>query len=222
MLGFDAVIFDWSGTLVHDPPLRDRVGITLARLGRTDSDSVDDICDALTRCESDPDIVAAQAGADTSRAAYDAAESLHFRRAGLDGELAACLLSFDEHPDSRPLYPDALPVLKQLKELGCSIVVLSDIHFDIRPLLASQGAGKHLDDYVLSFEHGVQKPDSRIFEIVLERSALDRNRTLMVGDRSTHDGAAAEIGLTTLLLPPMPAFGPRGLSLVPALASAPR
>ena len=42
MLGSDAVIFDWSGTLVHDPPLRERVGLTLARLGRT-SDSADAI-----------------------------------------------------------------------------------------------------------------------------------------------------------------------------------
>lgn len=83
--------------------------------------------DALTRCAAYPDISAAQTGADTSRAAYDAAESLHFQRAGLDEELAACLLSFDEHPGFRPVYPDALPVLAQLKALGCRIVVMTTL-----------------------------------------------------------------------------------------------
>ncbi|MCC9195643.1 hypothetical protein QNO08_14695 [Arthrobacter sp. zg-Y820] len=34
---FDAVIFDWSGTLVHDPPLRERVAVAGARLGRPES-----------------------------------------------------------------------------------------------------------------------------------------------------------------------------------------
>lgn len=214
---FDAVIFDWSGTLVHDPPLRDRVAGTFTRLGRPDFGAVDEVCASLDRCAPDPDIVAAQAGSDTSREAYDAAESLHFQRAGLDEDLSAGLLRFDEYPESRPIYPDAVPVLAWLASVGCRIIVLSDIHFDIRPLLTAQGAAQYIDDYVLSFEHGVQKPDPGIFELALRRSALDRDRTLMVGDRSTHDGAATEIGVTTLLLPPLVCFGSRGLSLVSSL-----
>lgn len=31
----------------------------------------------------------------------------------------------------------------------------------------------------------------------------------MVGARSTHDGAAADVGITTLLLPPRTSFGSR-------------
>ncbi|THJ66568.1 HAD family hydrolase [Arthrobacter echini] len=142
---------------------------------------------------------------------------LYFQRAGLDEDLAAELLRFDEYTESRPAYPDAARTLGRLTSVGCRIIVLSDIHFDIRPLLVSQGLGQYVDDCVLSFEHGVQKPDPRIFELTLERSALTRGRTLMVGDRSTHDGAATESGITTLLLPPLEAFGPRGLSLVSSL-----
>ena len=82
------------------------------------------------------------------------------------------------------------------------------------PLRREQAAGDYIDDYVLSFEHGVQKPDPRLFERALQRSELPPERVLMVGDRSTHDGAAAESGLVTLLLPPLAAFGARGLSLV--------
>ncbi|WP_342023771.1 HAD family hydrolase [Arthrobacter citreus] len=214
MTAFDAVIFDWSGTLVHDPPLRDRVAAAGARLGRPDSPEADRICDALARHENDPDIAAAQLEADTSSAKYCAAETLHFDRAGLDEELAESLLHVDEDPAFRPLYPDALPALRRLKEFGCRIAVLSDIHFDIRPLLKEQGAGDLIDDYVLSFEHGVQKPDPRIFELALARLELPAHRVLMVGDRSTHDGAAAECGMATLLLPRLQAFGCRGLSMV--------
>jgi hypothetical protein len=47
MTAFDAVIFDWSGSLVHDPPLRDRVAAAGARLGRPDSPETDRICAAL-------------------------------------------------------------------------------------------------------------------------------------------------------------------------------
>lgn len=212
------MVFDWSGTLVHDPPLRDRVAATLARLGRSDASDVVGIRTALERCAADPDVLAAQAGADTSRAAYEAAESLRFERAGLDDELAICLMRFDEYAESRPLYPDVLPIMEHLRGIGCRVIILSDIHFDIRPLLRAQGVGPFIDDYVLSYEHGVQKPDPRIFELALERSGLSRDRTLMVGDRSTHDGAATESGITTLLLPPLEFFGPRGLSLVTALA----
>ena len=217
MRAFDAVIFDWSGTLVHDPPLRDRVAAAGARLGRPDSAETDRICAALTRHEHDPDITAAQGGADTSAAKYYAAETLHFSRAGLDDELAESLLHVDEYPGFRPLYPDALPTLRRLKELGCRITVLSDIHFDIRPLLKEQGAGDFIDDYVLSYEHGVQKPDPKSFELALARLELPAHRVLMVGDRSTHDGAAAECGMVTLLLPRLPAYGLRGLSLVESL-----
>jgi hypothetical protein len=47
---FDAVILDWSGTLVHDPPLRDRVASTYARPGRPDTGEIDEVCAALERC----------------------------------------------------------------------------------------------------------------------------------------------------------------------------
>lgn len=217
MGSFDGVIFDWSGTLVHDPSLRDRVALTFARLGRGDTSQVDAVCRALTGCGNDKEVLAAQLDADTSSGKYYAAESLHFKRAGLDGELADMLLHVDEWPESRPLYPDARPTLQELKAQGCRILVLSDIHFNIRELLVDQGVGQYIDDYVLSFEHGVQKPDPKIFALALDRLGLPADRVLMVGDRSTHDGAAAESGIVSLLLPRITTSTTRGLSLVNTL-----
>lgn len=217
MHNFDAVIFDWSGTLVHDPSTEERVTLAFARLGRAEPHGVQTVCESLRRWEHDPDVVAAQAGSDTSARRYYAAESLHFQRAGLDQELAEILLHADEWPESRPLYPDALATLQTLKEQGCRIQVLSDIHFDIRPLLENQGAGEFIDDYVLSFEHGIQKPDAEIFELALARLEVPPSRALMVGDRSTHDGAATESGITSLLLPRIGTPDHRNLSIVSLL-----
>lgn len=217
MPNFDAVIFDWSGTLVHDPSTEERVALAFAKLGRIEPHGVDSICDSLRRWESDPEVVAAQVGSDTSASRYYAAESLHFQRAGLDQELAEVLLHADEWPESRPLYPDAVATLRILKARGCRIQVLSDIHFDIRPLLEDQGASEFIDDYVLSFEHGVQKPDAEIFELALTRLGVAPSHALMVGDRSTHDGAATESGITSLLLPRISTPSHRNLSIVSLL-----
>ena len=64
-----------------------------------------------------------------------------------------------------------------------------------------------IDAYVLSFEHGVPKPDPRIFELALQAVGMNLEETLMVGDRASHDGGAAAVGITTLILPPLPEHG---------------
>jgi histidinol phosphatase-like enzyme len=46
------------------------------------------------------------------------------------------------------------------------------------------------DDYVLSFEVGVVKPNHEIFEIALNRLGVDAADTVMVGDSEEADGAA--------------------------------
>ena len=86
---------------------------------------------------------------------------------------------------------------------------VSDIHVDLRPVIAAQvdPDGSTWADLVsawaLSFELGLAKPDPAIFTAALDRLGLSPEETLMVGDRGSHDGAATEVGMTTLLLPPL-------------------
>jgi len=55
----------------------------------------------------------------------------------------------------------------------------------------------------------------RIFEPALEALGIPASQALMFGDRASHDGGAADAGITTLILPPPPAeFAPRGLDAV--------
>jgi HAD superfamily hydrolase (TIGR01549 family) len=216
MRSFDAVLFDWSGTLVHDPHPTDRLRRSLEVIGRdlaaADRDA---LLAALARAETDAEIVEAMLDEDTSADRHRAANMLWFDRAGLDAELAAALYAFDADPDNRPLYPDAIETVAALQALGVKIAVVSDIHLDIRLLLDGQGIGQFVDAYVLSFQHGCQKPDPRMFRTALALLDVPADRTLMVGDRASHDGGAAEVGITTYILPPPPEVNAvRGLDAV--------
>jgi HAD superfamily hydrolase (TIGR01509 family) len=152
----------------------------------------------------------------------DASAELHrretlavFRRHGIDDELADGLYALEADPANHPLYPDAAPVLHELKARGAGIAVVSDFHVDMCPMLAAEGIADLCDACIVSAEHGVQKPDPRIFRIALDALDVDATGTLMVGDRASHDGGAAGVGIATLILPPPPAdLVPRGLDVV--------
>lgn len=223
MRSFDAVLFDWSGTLVHDPAPDARLDRALELVER-DLAPVDRqrFSAQLARAATHPDVVTAMADEDTSAARHRAANMLWFEHAGLDRALAEALYAFDDDAGNRPLYPDAIPTLAALQALGVKVGVVSDIHLDLRLLLAQQGAAQFVDAYVLSFEHNCQKPDPRMFGTALELLDVAAPRTLMVGDRASHDGGAADVGIATLILPPPPAVvGARGLDVVTRMVVGP-
>jgi HAD superfamily hydrolase (TIGR01549 family) len=101
-----------------------------------------------------------------------------------------------------------------LKACGVRIAVISDIHYHLEPHFDHYGLNEFVDGYALSFEHGVQKPDPRLFQIALEQLGVTAAETLMVGDRASRDGGAAAVGITTLILPPVANYTPRGLDVV--------
>ncbi|HEX5251375.1 MAG TPA: HAD family hydrolase, partial [Gaiellales bacterium] len=81
-----------------------------------------------------------------------------------------------------------------------------------------QGIADLCDACVVSVEQGVQKPDPRLFRLALETLGVGASQALMVGDRASHDGGAADAGITTLILPPPPIdLVPRGLDVVTRL-----
>ncbi|MEU4807465.1 HAD family hydrolase [Actinosynnema sp. NPDC023587] len=202
-----AVIFDWRGTLVLAPTFRGWVAEALRRLGR-DPAAVDDLVRRLV--ENRIDVPGVDADAALHRETYYRG----FTAAGLDDELADSLYAVESDPAFTPFAVDAAATLTALRDGGVRIGVLSDIHFDVRPAFA----GLPVDAFVLSFEHGVVKPDPAVFRIALEELGTDPAETLMVGDRSTHDGAAVECGMPTLLVPPLRDVRDARLRLVTLLA----
>ncbi|CCH33840.1 HAD-IA family hydrolase [Actinosynnema sp. NPDC047251] len=187
-----AVIFDWRGTLVLAPTFRGWVTEALRRAGR-DAAAVDDVVRRLV--EDRLDVPGVDADAALHRETYYRG----FAAAGIDDELADALYAVESDPAFNPFAVDAPATLIALRDAGIRVGVLSDIHFDLRPMFD----GLPVDSFVLSFEHGVVKPDPAIFRIALAELGTEPGETLMVGDRSTHDGAAVEVGMPTLLVPPL-------------------
>ncbi|MCC9310025.1 HAD-IA family hydrolase [Kitasatospora sp. RB6PN24] len=127
---------------------------------------------------------------DEHRAAYTALA----RAAELPVGLSADAL-YDRHrsPAAWQPYRDAGPTLRELRRRGLPIAVLSNIGWDLRPVFVSHGLDGLVDDYLLSFELGVRKPDPAIFQAACDRLGLAPADVLMVGDQPA-DAAATAIG----------------------------
>jgi FMN phosphatase YigB (HAD superfamily) len=215
---FDAVLFDWRGTLVVAPTFPWLVETALRRLGRDASRaSVERVLGPLRAADrAQVDSSAIDTDADLHRAAYAA----WFAAAGIDDELATALYAVESDPGLNPFADDVGAVLEQLAAAGVRIGVVSDIHVDLRPVFAEHRLtdGRTWADVVevwaLSFELGVAKPDPAVFRYALERLGLPARDVLMVGDRGAWDGAAADLGITALVLPSLAGTDDRRLGRV--------
>jgi FMN phosphatase YigB (HAD superfamily) len=218
----EAVLFDFRGTLFNDEDDASWVRNSAAGIGRTlGDDEIRAILDQLGRAESEPEVAGALARCDTSLEVHREANLSWYRAAGLDDELALAIWGRDGHPDATFAFPDASHVMGTLRERGVEIAVVSDIHFDIRDHFRRHALDRFVESYVLSFEHGIQKPDAAMFTMALDALGMSADRALMVGDTPATDGGAAKVGIATYLLPgPFRAGreGPRGLDAVLALA----
>lgn len=212
---FRAVLFDWRGTLFHDEEEADFVRASAASIGRSMSPSeVIALVEGLGPAAEHPEVVAAHQTADCSADLHRAAVVLELGLAGFDDELALACHDRDGLIGTSMPYPDAAYVLAHLKTCGVRIGIISDIHYHLAPHFDHYGLGQFVDSYTLSFEHGVQKPDPRLFQIALEQLGVSAAETLMVGDRANRDGGAAAVGITTLILPPVENYTVRGLDVV--------
>ncbi len=223
-LAFDAVLFDFRGTLfnIQDDPTWIRNAA--ARVGQTftvnESEALSRHLDGILAAR--PDLRAGLERCDTSLEVHRDALLAWFAAAELDDDLAHAIWSHDaEDPEANYPFSDTEPVMRGLHEQGVRVAIVSDIHYDIRGHFVRHGLDTYVDAYVLSFEHGIQKPDPDIYALALEALDVEADRALMVGDRASHDGAATDIGIATYIFAgPFRAgtTGPRGLDAVLRLA----
>ncbi len=103
--------------------------------------------------------------------------------------------------DQWTAYLEAPTVLRALRERGVATAILSNVGIDPRAVLVRTGLAGLYDVEVFSFEEGVVKPDPAIFALAAERLGLPAHELLMVGDTVDDDGAAAHLGMRTLILP---------------------
>ncbi|WP_369381348.1 HAD family hydrolase [Streptomyces sp. cg36] len=200
------VLFDFSGTLFRIESARAWLRAALDASGTVlPEDQFARYADELTDAGAlpggaaprsvPPELAELWASRDRSQELHRAAYTGLARRVTLpDPQLYTCL--YDRHmtPAAWHPYPDAHTVLSALRERGVPVAVVSNIGWDLRPVFRAHGLDGLVGAHVLSYEHGVQKPDPRLFRTGCEAIGREPGDVLMVGDDRRADGGASALG----------------------------
>ncbi len=196
-MAFEAVLFDFSGTLFHIESAAEALEAALGPQFVSWAPELERwgaINGSGTPEELPEHLADAWARRDLDRAAHRAAYSGLSVHAGLTREQADRLYDRGTTPQAWRPFPDTASVLHQLHAAGTPVAVVSNIGWDPRPVIAAYGLTDYLPVLVLSDERGVLKPDPRIFELAITELGADPARTVMVGDNPDADGGAAALG----------------------------
>ncbi|MGW1064049.1 HAD family hydrolase [Streptomyces aureus] len=215
---FKGVLFDFSGTLFRVEDTESWLRAVLAETGHTLPEQ--ELAEKARALEA----VGALAGGarpvvpvpDRLRAAWEARDrGAEEHRAAFTGVSRQVPLPdpalydalYDRHmlPAAWTPYPDAAEVLGALRARGLAVGVVSNIGWDLRPVFREHGLDAHVGAYVLSYEHGVQKPDPRLFATACAELGVAPEDTLMVGDDRGADGGAAALGCAVRFVDHLPA-----------------
>lgn len=228
------VLFDFSGTLFRIESVRSWLAAALADRGvSVDEADFDryarelEAAGALPGGPSPQQVPGALAEVWASRDA-----SAHQHRAAFTGLARQVALPdpglydalYDRHrtPAAWAPYPDAAEVLGALRDDGIPVGVVSNIGWDLRPVFRAHGLDAFVDAYVLSFEHGVQKPDARLFHTACTLLGQHPTDVVMVGDDRHADAGAAALGCEVRFVDHAPLnerpYGLRELGLTPEVA----
>jgi putative hydrolase of the HAD superfamily len=196
----EAVLFDWSGTLMHFQ-WDDALLAAGHRAG----------LDALGRGAEAPELTAAFAQKLPSLVAAGApsvvdyaAELRELLGPVSDDELDRFVdAEYAAWAPARSLVDSGHALLDSLRDRGLRLAVVANTWPEparlVRRELGELGVAERLDALVLSDEVGVRKPDPAIFETALAELGVEPEAALFVGDRLVDDiqGAAA-VGMTTV------------------------
>ena len=98
-------------------------------------------------------------------------------------------------------FDDAAPALRELRERGARLVVVSNWDCSLREVLDGAGLLELVDGVVSSAEAGAAKPDPAPFRAALEAAGCAPEEALHVGDTEENDVAgAAAAGVRAVLL----------------------
>lgn len=122
--------------------------------------------------------------------------------------------NFKTNPCSMIPYPDTEGTLVSLREAGIAVGIVSNTGWNIRQGYERAGFDGLVDTFVLSFEHGMAKPERGIWEIACAELGVDPAEVLMVGNNPRADSGAVELGCTCLVLPVAGRGELRGLDAV--------
>lgn len=118
------------------------------------------------------------------------------------------------------LIPGAAELLGELRLRGIHTGLISNWDASCRRVLAENGLDALLETVVVSSEAGVEKPDPTIFKTALNRSGIEPEQSLFVGDNYYDDViGAAKCGIRCLLLAPYGNLGVEEIKYRPMLSN---
>ena len=97
-------------------------------------------------------------------------------------------------------------MLEALKRQGKKIYLLSNAQriftaYELKLLMHTLGIAKYFDDIFISSTCGVKKPDSRFFQLLIDKYNLDITKSVMIGNDGISDIAGAKsVGLDTFYI----------------------
>lgn len=106
-----------------------------------------------------------------------------------------------EDPRSWALFPETHAVLTKLREEGFELGIVSNFDSRLFPVIRGLGIDRLFDTVTIASLAMAAKPASKIFEIALEKHAIDPDEAIHVGDSVRDDlEGATKAGLTGVLL----------------------
>ncbi|MGW2425486.1 HAD family hydrolase [Streptomyces sp. NPDC001709] len=223
-----AVLFDFSGTLFRVESTESWLRAVLTETGHAlpepelraaarALEAAGALPGGANPVELPEDLAEVWAVRDESAELHRAAYTGLSRRVPLpDPGLHDALYERHKTPAAWTPYPDAAEVLRTLRERGVGVGVVSNIGWDLRPVFREHGLDRYVDAYVLSYEHGVQKPDPRLFSVACAALDADPRQVVMVGDSKEADGGAAALGCRVHFVDHLPVMD-RPDALLPVL-----
>jgi putative hydrolase of the HAD superfamily len=104
-------------------------------------------------------------------------------------------------PSYWTLYPETLGVLKELKERGYELGIISNFDTRLFNILRGLGLADLFETITISSLARAAKPSPTIFRSALDKHAMDPDDAVHVGDSLQDDiGGAREAGLATVLI----------------------
>lgn len=84
--------------------------------------------------------------------------------------------------DAWELFPDVVPMLREVRDTGVSIGIVSDWGSNLRGIVDQLGLGRYVDFVLASGAVGVAKPNPEFFRLALQHAGVAPREALMVGD----------------------------------------
>lgn len=94
---------------------------------------------------------------------------------------------------------DMYALVSQIKESGVRVALLSNIDDRLAKLLEDLGLYEPFDPCLLSCKLGVEKPSSKIYELLIEKMQLPPSEILFIDDKVENVEAAKKLGIDAIL-----------------------